>query len=246
MRFICGVIGMLATAALASSQNRNAIPVLIELFTSEGCSSCPPADRLLSEFDRAQPVDGARLVVLSEHVDYWNTLGWIDPYSSHEFSERQQRYGATLGVPDVYTPQAVIDGRFETVGSSAPKMEAAIQKAMRQKKLPLRLGVSRSDNGIHVELHADAAPPRGAETYFAIAEDAVESKVSAGENGGRVLTHTAVVRSLTKAGKLADAGESGITLDLKISSHWGKHLRVIAFLAEHDGGKILGAAAAEL
>jgi hypothetical protein len=105
---------------------------------------------------------------------------------------------------------------------------------------------SQSDAGIHVVLRAEEAAPRGAVVYFAIAEDSVESKVSAGENSGHMLTHTAVVRSLTNAGKWATAGESGMALDLITSPRWGKHLRVVAFLAERDGGKILGAALAEL
>jgi hypothetical protein len=201
---------------------------------------------LLAALDREQPVAGAQLIVLSEHVDYWNTLGWADPFSSHEFSERQQRYGVALRLQDVYTPQAVIDGRLEALGNSAPKVEAAIRQAMREKKVPLHLQVSQGEKGIHVELRAGEGVPRGAEVYFAVAEDRVESKVSAGENGGRLLAHTAVVRSLTKGGKLAGAGEAGIAMDLKANAHWGKHLRVIAFLAEHDGGKILGATAAEL
>ena len=232
-------------AILASAQPPSPTPVVVELFTSEGCSSCPPADRLLAELDREQPVPGVQLIVLSEHVDYWNTAGWVDPYSSHEFSERQQRYGEAFRIADVYTPQAVIDGRTEVVGNSAPKLEAAIQEARRKKKVPLVLQANRTDGGIHVQLHAQGDVPRGAQVYFAIAEDSVESKVSAGENGGHVLTHTAVVRSLTKAGKLAEAGESGISMDLKTNARWGKRLRVIALLAEHDGGKILGAAAAK-
>jgi hypothetical protein len=200
----------------------------------------------LATLDREQPVSGVQLIVLSEHVDYWNTQGWIDPYSSHELSERQQRYGEALRIADVYTPQAVIDGRMEAVGNSAPKLEAAIQQARREKKVPLQLQVNRTENAIHVELRAQGNVPHGAQVYFAIAEDNVESKVSAGENGGHVLTHTAAVRSLTKAGKLAAAGESGIAMNLKTNERWGNQLRVIALLAEHDGGKILGAAAAKI
>jgi hypothetical protein len=243
------ILGLMLTAAAVGSvlpQTSNPVPVVIELFTSEGCSSCPPADQLLATLDRTQPVPGVQLIVLSEHVDYWNSEGWADPYSSHELTGRQQHYGRLLHVEDIYTPQAVIDGRAEVVGNSAPKLEAAIQQARREKKIPLRLEVTRAEKGIHVSLRALESVPRGAEVYFALAEESVESKVSAGENSGHTLTHTAVVRSLTKAGKLAATVESGIALDLKMNSHWGNHLRVIAIVSEHDGGKILGAAVTSL
>jgi hypothetical protein len=242
------IIGFLFISALwsLSAQTPPAIPVGVELFTSEGCSSCPPADRLLGDLDRNQPFPGIQLIVLSEHVDYWNTLGWIDPYSSREFSARQQRYSETLHVPDVYTPQAVIDGTSQVVGNSASKLQAAIQQARRQKKIPLRLAATRDEKGIHVNLRALKTAPRNAEVYFALAEDSVTSKVSAGENSGHMLTHTAVVRSLTKAGKFSAAGESGITLDLKTSSRWGSRIRVIALVTDHDGGRILAAAGTTL
>src|SRR5271163_113719 len=104
-------------------------PVLVELFTSEGCSSCPPADRLLMELDRKQPALGANIVVRSEHVDYWNSLGWRDPYSSHQWSERQDDYGRSFGLDSVYTPQMVIDGAREVNGSDSRAVLAAVQRS---------------------------------------------------------------------------------------------------------------------
>jgi hypothetical protein len=244
MKHIFALACTLATVITALAQGTTPIPVVIELFTSEGCSSCPPADSLLAALDREQPIAGAQLIVLSEHVDYWNTLGWVDPYSSHDFSERQKRYGEALRAPDIYTPQAVIDGRLEVLGNSIAKVEAAIQQALREKKIPLRLQAIRSDKGIHVELQTGEGVKHGAEVYLAVAEDQVQSKVSAGENSGHMLAHTAVVRSLTKAGKLKT--ENGIEAQLKTGADWGKHLRVIAFVAEREGGKIVAAAVVEI
>lgn len=221
------------------------VPVVVELFTSEGCSSCPPADDLLTALDREQPVPGVQLIVLSEHVDYWNSEGWVDPYSAHEFSERQQRYVEFLHAADSYTPQAVIDGRLETVGNNTAKVGDAIEKAKREKKVPLTLKVSPGEKGLHVEVSAGEKVPNHAEIFIAIAEDSVTTKVSAGENGGRVLTETAVVRSLTKAGKLAN-DSTAMAADLKMNPHWGKHLRVVAFVADRECGKILGAAEMKL
>ncbi len=201
--FAGAVFGLVAFAAhqgdTGGSSERT--PVLLELFTSEGCSDCPPADRLLESFDKKQPVNGAQLIVLSEHVDYWNHLGWKDPYSLHLFSERQQTYASKLHVSDIYTPQLVVDGRAQLVGSDESAARAAIRKAIQRTKVPV--SISRlSKEGSNIRLHVDVGVlPLNSGVYIVLADNEDLSQVSRGENAGHALTHVAVVRSLTSVGE---------------------------------------------
>jgi hypothetical protein len=130
------------------------VPVLLELLTSEGCSSCPPADRLLEVLDQQQPVAGADLIVLSEHVDYWDHLGWRDPFSSTQYSSRQAEYTNRFNLNGVYTPQLVVDGRFGFVGSDGYEALSAIQEVIREQKIPIAItNVTR--DGKHVTAHIE-------------------------------------------------------------------------------------------
>src|SRR5947207_8460810 len=116
-----------------------AAAILIELFTSEGCSSCPPADAVLARLHEKQPLAGVQLIVLSEHVDYWDDLGWKDTYSSHAITLRQQTYARRLHVAGPYTPQMVVDGSFEFVGSDRRRATHAFEQASSLPKLPVRI-----------------------------------------------------------------------------------------------------------
>ncbi len=129
-----------------------ATPVLVELFTSEGCSSCPPADALLSRLGRTQPVRGADIIALEEHVDYWDRLGWKDPFSSEAATARQSEYGEAFGGNQVYTPQMIVDGRAEFVGSSDTDALRAIRAASQTPKPAIQLSWEAGDSlAIHVE-----------------------------------------------------------------------------------------------
>jgi len=216
-------------------------PVLVELFTSEGCSSCPPADELLANLAKSQPVAGALVIPLSEHVDYWNHLGWSDPYSSKLFSERQGAYAAAFRNSGVYTPQAVVDGGVELVGSDQSKMQSAIASAARDPKL--HVVVTRAGSSLRVRVEPSPSGPKGqgAQVLLAIVESGLQSQVSRGENSGRRLSHTAVVRKLEVVGLLQD-GVFEKEIAVKLDPSWkAENLSAVAFVQERPTGKVLGA-----
>lgn len=221
-------------------------PILVELFTSEGCSSCPPADALLERLDRSQSKSGAELIVLSEHVDYWNDIGWKDPYSSHEYSERQSAYAAQFGLGTVYTPQMVVDGHFEFVGSDERRASEAIKEAAELPKAPVHLSLGSSDNMATV-VHVEAGPlpsatgTQSAGVFLAVADNSDQSQVSGGENTGRTLQHVAVLRKLTRIGTLEASTEFSRDINLGLKSKNHGNLRIVVIVQEPEVGRVLGA-----
>ena len=178
-------------------------PVLVELFTSEGCSSCPPADALLEKLDHEQPVAGAQIIVLSEHVDYWNQGGWKDPYSSTALTERQERYARNLHIQEPYTPQTVIDGSFECVGADPRKVVAGIQQAIGEANVAVRMTPAASGDAVEIDVDPlPAGKVHKANVYLARAADSGISNVLRGENSGRKLHHVAVVSELKQIGSV--------------------------------------------
>lgn len=234
-----GSAAFLLGAALAASAAPapSGTPVLVELFTSEGCSSCPPADRLLARLAADQPVPGALIVPLALHVDYWNHLGWKDPFSSARFTERQNAYAARFGNPGrVYTPQMVVNGRSEFVGSDESAARRAIEAEAREPKAFVRV-VPGAARAVRVSV---AGSPAGAEVSLVVIEDGLVSEVTRGENAGRRLAHTAVARDLVSAGAVDSAGRFDSTVPVAPRS--GK-LRVFAFVQERGTGHVLGVSA---
>lgn len=227
-----------------ASGNR-AEPVLVELFTSEGCSSCPPADRLLAELDHRQDIPGANVVVLSEHVDYWNQLGWRDPYSLPQWSERQSTYARQFRLESVYTPQAVIDGSRQVVGSDPGPLRRAISESAASKKMDLDI-TSASWNGNTLELRLSYPEADGAMLYAVIADDLDKSSVAAGENSGKRLEHVAVARVLVPLTSIREAARNE-KFDVQFPNALPRqHLRVVVFIQVKNSGRILGIASREL
>ncbi|HEX3682575.1 MAG TPA: DUF1223 domain-containing protein [Bryobacteraceae bacterium] len=242
---LVGVVagGYFARAADTTTPAR--APILVELFTSEGCSSCPPADAFLGKLDATQPIPGAQLIVLSEHVDYWDHDGWRDPHSSPQFTERQTAYCQALRVSEPYTPQMIVDGGALLKITDPQQMGQVFQKAAAAPKIPVTIS-SVSVDGKTLRGHVQAqgaAEKADADVYVAMALEHAESQVQRGENQGRHLTHTAVVESLKKIGKLPAGGSFDQDFQLKIKSTADPaNLRVVAFVQQAAEGKVLGAA----
>ena len=216
----------------------NRQPVLVELFTSEGCSSCPPADRVLTTLQNDQLVPNAEVITLEFHVDYWNYLGWKDRFSSNEFTKRQEAYARQLGLNSTYTPQMVVDGSREFVGSSRAKANETIAQSAAEPKAAVEVTVV--DGKLHVTVkglkeHSDAT------VYLAVAENKLFTKVGGGENSGSTLEHTSVVRSLTPIGTIKKA-ENGITTELSVPKNAGwnvENTKYVVFVQENSTLKVL-------
>ena len=241
--------GMAALALVSGAYAADTrTPVIVELFTSEGCSSCPPADDLLSRLAQTQPVANAQIIALEEHVDYWNNLGWSDPFSSAAFSARQSEYASAIKNSDVYTPQVLVNGRAQFVGGDAGTATREVSKAAAMPPLySFQLQASQKLS-IAVKRLADA-PSKSSDIFLAITEDGLASKVMRGENGGKTLRHAPVVRKLQKIGILdkRSAAIAEFTAPLELATTWKPgHLHAIVFVQERDSHHITGAAQIDL
>jgi hypothetical protein len=247
---VAGGLGLQTDNKTAPNEmsSTDAHPILLELFTSEGCSSCPPADALLQKLDNFQPVAGAQLIVLSEHVDYWDHDGWKDPNSSSALTERQVAYESALGLKTPYTPQIIVDGTTELRIGDPQQTSKTLRDAVAVPKIPVRIGEVTVEGGnpavLRTRIEADGnSDKHSGDVYVAVALDRVESQVLHGENGGRRLTHVAVVVQLTKIGKVKKGQAFGETVQLKLKPGTDpKNVRIVAFVQEPGPGRLLGAA----
>ncbi len=240
----CLALAATLHAASDSPQPASSV-VLVELFTSEGCSSCPPADRLLAELDRQQPVSGTTIVVLSEHVDYWDHEGWRDPFSSPQWTDRQNEYGRQFSLASVYTPQMVIDGQRQASGGDVRAVLSAIQESAKAPRIDIAISsLERTSDGIHVGLTASAA--KGATLYAVLADDADRSSVARGENAGRTLDHVAVARTFVRVAKLDKSPlDEKIVIPIPPGAP-DRRLRLIVFAQDGHSGHIVGVTARNL
>jgi len=235
-------------------------PILVELFTSEGCSDCPAADALLEQLIATQPVGGAEIIGLGQHVDYWDRLGWRDRFSSAALTSRQQAYQTRFNTESIYTPQMVVDGGAEFVGSDASAARRAIDRAQAKPHGVLRIVID-SDAGrrdvagdrksIALQMTVSDLPALGrgdgAEIIVAITEDHLRTEVKRGENHGRTLTHAAVVRHLAVVGQAASGASTSARAEIPLAPDWQRdRLKVVGFVQAMRARTILASASAPL
>lgn len=215
-------------------------PVLVELFTSDGCPSCPPADANLAFLEREQPFAQAEIITIALHVDYWNSVGWKDEYSSAVFSRRQQLYSQALKLDSNYTPQMIVDGRAEFVGSSLGKVQRAILEAAKTPKAAIE--ITQSADKYKIKISDLPAAHEKATVFLAVTEDNLASSFKGGENSGKRPEHTSVVRELSSLGMVA-AQQTTLEIEtaVQMQTAWKrKNLKLVVFVQENASRKILG------
>lgn len=248
-------VAILATAAIwvsivVAKTTEPGVPhraVVVELFTSEGCSSCPPADELLGHLRQDLYAKNVQVIPLGFHVDYWNSLGWKDRFSSAEFTQRQEEYTRSLRVDGPYTPEMVVDGAVEFVGNDSGRAQSTIrQQAAQLAEAQVTIASAGADQ-LKIQIKGAAAPSHGnPQVMLAITEDNLSTQVGSGENGGRTLHHAAVVRDLRQVGRLKN-GALETTVPLKLEKDWKRNeLRAVVFVQNGPSGKIEGAASVAL
>jgi hypothetical protein len=245
---------VLLTSSLVLAADAPRKPVLVELFTSEGCSSCPPAEGMLTAYTKSQPFAGVEIIPLAWHVDYFNDP-WVDPYSSKQYTARQREYVDRFGLRSCYTPQVVVDGTAEFVGGEKPTFAEAMTNAAKTPKGAIDLSIQNaSDNkSATVKIAVSKLPAIAAndtaEVFTVVAENGLINAVKRGENSGTKLRHAAVVRWSRKVGQVdpksptSFVGETMIALE----ADWKRdQLTVVTFVQELRSGRILAVTSSPL
>lgn len=219
--------------------------VLVELFTSEGCSSCPPADKVLARLQKEQPVENVEIVPLALHVDYWDYLGWKDEFSSADYSSRQSGYAEKFKLDAIYTPQMVVDGQKQFTGSQFDTAVNSIKESAQTKKAVV--GLSIENNNLKVDI-SGLPDHDAAYVWFVVTEDDLQTDVKRGENSGRKLPHTAVVREMKLLDTLAENAKTfSVDHNFVIQPAWEKkNLDLIVFVQGKNSKNIYAVGKKEL
>jgi len=249
---VLGFCLMVAGSSVHAAGGQTRIPVLVELFTSEGCSSCPPADQFLAQLVAQNTMAGVEIIAMSEHVDYWNSQGWKDPFSDVQFSRRQEEYARALNTSSPYTPEMIVDGHSDFVGSNRGAAVLALTSAGRKPKATIEITkVSGSEErpAVQVRMTPLDGPERNGpfDVYLAVTENNLSSSVARGENRGRTLSHAAVVRKLTLIGRGDGAGAFTATAVVELDQRWkADNVRLVVFAQSRKTRAILGVSAIPL
>jgi hypothetical protein len=263
---IIGILGILSTILACTTQNKtvatdisqtmpasvdknnapkNKSMVLVELFTSEGCSSCPPADKVLARLEDEQPNADAEIITLAMHVDYWDRLGWKDAFSSSFYSERQNSYAESFKSGSVYTPQMIVDGQKEFVGSDFGTAQNAVSEAAKSRKAIIELATGTDSKNQNQDLKvkiSELPAQENSYVWLVIAEDNLQTTVKSGENGGKTLPHASVVRDMKLVGEINSTDKTfEIEATPQLQPDWDKkNLKFVVFVQGKDTKKIYG------
>jgi hypothetical protein len=210
---------------------------VVELFTSEGCSSCPPADEAVAALSDDYP---ATVFVLGFHVDYWNYLGWKDPFSSAAWSTRQQAYAGAFALSSIYTPQVVVNGRYQFTGSDKIRLYSTVEKEL-AKNLPAGVELKATTNGQYIQVNYTATGAEKSWLHFALVQRQASSTVQRGENRGKQLHHIDVVRDFITSASVSGFVNLHLPAGCKASD-----LRVIGFVQQKEDLHVNGAAACSI
>ena len=255
-----GILGILWLATAHSTDSpeenrRNApgVPVIVELFTSQGCSSCPAADAFLNDLANNQPVDGLHIIPLSLHVDYWDDMGWKDSFSHRRHSIRQQLYASVIGDKRIYTPQMIINGRSAFTGSDTATAMQALRLYGTAAKLPVHVYLKDDRRAVIRVAGVNMLPrPIMGHVVLALTEDGLETEILRGENRGRSLSNVGVVRNIGIVGTVslgpgADRAGFSREVELDLQPGWNpEHMHVVVFVQDIEKMRVLGATARPL
>ena len=230
----------LAGGAELTTARATSAPIVLELFTSEGCSSCPPADQLLGELIESPPAKGIAVIGLSEHVDYWDNLGWRDPFSNALFTKRQSLFARDASADGVYTPQIVVNGEVAVVGSDRAAVKSAIAKTAARPLTEIDLAW-KSAKQLTVDVRSGSAA-KGDVVLLAVTQDAASNVVTRGENQGHTLAHVNVTRRLSAIGSIGPTGGFHGDVTVPVDASWNASALHAVVLVQHGEGGAIRAA----